>query len=88
MEQFTLDETKIYPARHHFRVIVQAGSPARAAIELLLRDFAVVGTLRDANTSRGGRYVSLQVTVDLASRAEHLLLDAALRAVDGVRLLL
>lgn len=88
MQPFAIDEADVYPATHHFRIIVAAGSPAPKAIETLLADYTVTSPLQAGHTSAGGRYQSLQVAVHLACRADHLRLDQALRAVEGVRILL
>ena len=82
------DEALIYPAEHHFRIIILSGSTAFADIEALLAGYTVTAPLCHGQASRGERYRSLQVSVRLADRAEHRRLDGALRAVDGVRLLL
>ncbi len=81
-------ETLIYPAVHHFRIIVLADSPACAEIEALLAGYDVSAPLCHGRKSRGERYQSLQVSVRLADRAEHRRLDGALRAATGVRMLL
>lgn len=83
-----IDEARIYPAEHHFRIIVLSGSDAFTAIEALLAGYAVTAPLCHGQASRGERYRSLQVSVRLADRAEHRRLDGALRAVAGVRMLL
>ena len=88
MQPFTIDEAEVYPATHHFRIIVAAGSTARTVIETLLADFEVVSPLKTGQSSAGGRYQSLQVTVNLACRADHLRLDQEIRKGEGVRSLL
>jgi len=88
MNPFPIEESKVYPAQHHFRIIIHAGSAAAEGLAAVLRDFTVVAPLMPGQASRQGRYQTLQVTVQLGSRDEHLRLDAALRAVEGVRILL
>ena len=88
MQPFAIDEADVYPATHHFRIIIAAGSPAPRAIETLLADFTVTSPLQPGHASAGGRYQSLQVAVHLPCRADHLRLDQALRAIEGVRILL
>ena len=88
MQTFTIDEAEVYPATHHFRIIIAAGSPARKTIETLLANFTVASPLQAGHASAGGRYQSLQVAVHLPCRADHLRLDQALRAIEGVRILL
>lgn len=78
-----------YPAVHHFRIILQAdATAAAAALEAVLADYAVTAPLQAAHRSAGGRYRSMQVSVRLAGREEHERLDASLRVVPGVRVLL
>ncbi len=88
MQPFAIDEAEVYPATHHFRIIITAGSASRGAIEALLADFTVASPLQAGHASAGGRYQSLQVAVHLPCRADHLRLDQALRAIEGVRILL
>ena len=88
MQTFMIDEAEVYPATHHFRIIIAAGSAARGAIEALLADFTVASPLEEGRASAGGRYQSLQVAVHLPCRADHLRLDQALRMIEGVRILL
>lgn len=88
MNSFPIEETQVYPAEHHFRIIVHAGSTAQAGLERVLRDFDVVAPLAPGQASQQGRYHSLCVSVRLLNRADHLRLDQALRAVEGVRILI
>ncbi len=88
MHSFPIEETQVYPAEHHFRIIVVAESPAQAGLDRVLRDFDVISPLELSHASQQGRYQSLCVSVRLLNRADHLRLDQALRAVEGVRILL
>ncbi|MDD5705657.1 MAG: DUF493 family protein [Kiritimatiellae bacterium] len=83
-----VDEALVYPADHHFRIITVAGSGAYETVSGVLTAYQVVAPLTHGQTSQGGRYQSLSVTVRLASRAEHMRLDGALRQAEGVRILL
>ncbi len=87
-ETFSIDEAKVYPATHHFRIIIQAESQAGDGVAAALKPYAVVAPLRPGQASRAGRYRTLEVSVRLDCRDDHLRLDAALRAVAGVRILL
>lgn len=83
-------ESEVYPAAHSFRIIAEAaeeGAVLRAA-SAALEAFEVLEPLAKGRASSGGRYVSLHVTVRLIDRAGHHRLDAALRAIPGVRILL
>ncbi len=88
MNSFPIEESQVYPAEHHFRIIVHAESSAQAGLERVLHDFDVVSPLERSQASQQGRYQSLRVSVRLINRADHVRLDQALRTVAGVRILL
>ncbi len=83
-------ESEVYPAAHSFRIIAEATAeePVTRAASAVLEAFEVLEPLAKGRASSGGRYVSLHVTVRLVDRAGHHRLDAALRAIPGVRILL
>lgn len=80
--------TDPYPAVHHFRVIVTAAAACDHVLAALLQSYDVTAPLLPGSVSSGGRYRSLQVSVRLKSRDEHVRLDHDLRNVEGVRILL
>ena len=82
------NEARLYPAEHHFRIIVEGTSDARTAIEAILSGYEMTAPLSTGGQSSGSRYQSLGVSVKLPDRASHHQLDAARRAVVGVRILL
>lgn len=83
-----IEESKIYPAEHHFRIITEVESVAEAGLRQVLEEYEVITELAQGRSSSGGRYRVFEVTVRMSSRDEHHKLDAALRAVKGVRILL
>ena len=83
-----VDEAKIYPAEFHFRIIVEPGAAIFEAVSAELSPCEITQPLRRGRQSRGGRYLTLQVSLRLHSRQEHQELDLRLRATEGVRLLL
>ena len=82
------DEKYVYPAVHHFRVITDAEVATEAAITEALGAYEVVSPLARGRSSSGGRYLVFEVSVRLSSRAEHFAVDAAIKGVEGVRILL
>ena len=83
-----MDQAEIYPSQHHFRIIVQVGTDAPAQLEALLSAYCVIGALEQGRASSAGRYQALGVSVLLHDRDEHLALDAAIRQIEGVKILL
>jgi len=79
---------ELYPAEFHFRILVEGNFVGEDALKRVLAGHAVTAPLSHAAHSKTGRFRSLQVSVRIQDRAELDKLDAALRAVDGVKLLL
>jgi len=82
------DPATIYPAEHHFRIVVAEPFAGEEALRQVLAGYAVTAPLAAGGTSRQGRYRTLSVSVRVGGREELVQLDRALRAVTGVRLLL
>lgn len=82
------DPATIYPAEHHFRIVVAEPFAGDDALRQVLAGYAVSAPLAAGGISRQGRYRTLAVSVRVASREELVQLDQALRAVPGVRMLL
>ena len=78
----------LYPAEVHFRIVVEGRFAGEAALEAVLAAYAVTAPLAAASRSSTGRFRSLQVSVCVQGLEELTALDRALRAVEGVRLLL
>jgi putative lipoic acid-binding regulatory protein len=78
-----------YPAEFHFRIIVEAAAAeAEAGVNRVLAGYRVTAPLAVSQASSAGRYCSYSVSVEIRSRAELHALDAALKRVPGVRMVL
>lgn len=82
------DEKDVYPAVHDFRVIFDAAVDIERALLDALEPFEVVSPPTRGRSSSGGKYLVFQLSARLNSRAEHHALDAAVRGIDGVKILL
>lgn len=82
-----VDESKVYPAIHHFKVISDA-SIVEEALRASLSAFDVRSPLVKGRSSSGGKYVTYGVSVHFEDRATHLKFDAEIKSVPGVRVLL
>lgn len=81
------DESKVYPATHHFRVIGDQSFSAQALHEICkeydLREAPAAG-----NTSSGGKYKSYHVSVHFPDRETHHRFHIAVKAAKGVKIVL
>lgn len=77
-----------YPAVHHFGIVVGPAFDDPAALTAALEGWDVVTPLHDGQRSRMGTYRTLRTSVRVESRARLEALDAKLRAVAGVKMLL
>ena len=82
------DPALIYPAECHFRIIVAGDGSTEEQLQQVLRACEVTAALAPGNSSTGGRFRSLQVSVRVKDRAELVRLDNEMRAVPGVRMVL
>ena len=82
------EPTLVFPLTAHFRIIAEAALLASPALEDAVAACACTAPLAPANASRSGRYVSYAFSATVASRAELQAIDARLRAVPGVRMVL
>ena len=77
-----------YPAVHHFGIVVKQSFDDPAALAAALAGCDVVTPLHDGQRSRRGTYRTLRVSVRDDSRKRLEAVDASLRAVAGVMMLL
>ncbi len=77
-----------FPLTAHFRVIAERDRLEKDQLELAVQPFTLSEPLAPANTSKGGRYISYAFSAVVASRDELNRIDARLREVPGVRMVL
>lgn len=77
-----------YPATFHFRVIAEASSDAGPELTVVLAAYRVTEPLAVSRASSSGRYCAYGVSVELQTPEELHALDAALKQVSGVRMVL
>lgn len=83
-----VDEARVYPATHSFRIIADASVDVADGVNQVLAEYEVVSPLERGRSSSAGRYIVYAVSVCLGDRASHIKLDSALRSVPGVKVLL
>ncbi|HRR34024.1 MAG TPA: DUF493 family protein [Kiritimatiellia bacterium] len=77
-----------YPATFHFRVSAEASACSEPHIAAVLTAYQVVESLSASRASSLGRYHAFSVSVLLQTQEELHALDAALKRVPGVRMVL
>ena len=78
----------VFPLTAHFRVIAEKDRLEKDQLELAVEPYTLTEPLAPANASRTGRYVSYAFSAVVASREELNGIDARLREVPGVRMVL
>ena len=77
-----------YPATFHFRVIAEASADVASGLAAALNAYRVVEPLAASRASSQGRYHAYSVSVELQAPDDLRALDAALKRVPGVRMVL
>ncbi|MDD2462022.1 MAG: DUF493 domain-containing protein [Kiritimatiellae bacterium] len=77
-----------YPATFHFRVIAEASAGVASGLAAALNAHRVVEPLAASRASSQGRYHAYSVSVELQTPDDLRALDAALKRVPGVRMVL
>ena len=77
-----------YPATFHFRVIAEPGAFDKAGMDAALAAYKVTEPLAASRASSAGRYQAYSVSVEIQSQEALHVLDAALKQVPGVRMVL
>ncbi len=75
-----------YPCSWGYRVIGTEASPMKNAIESVVS--AKKYKLKDSNTSSGGKYVSMALSLVVDSEEERLSIYESLKASDEIRMVL
>lgn len=82
------DEKDVYPATHNFRIITEAALIDESHLAASVAPYNVTAPLAKGRSSSAGKYIVYEISVHLSSRNEHFALDAAIKAVRGVKVLL
>jgi putative lipoic acid-binding regulatory protein len=77
-----------YPAIFHFRVITEASSAVEPELTAVLAAYRVTESLAASCASSSGRFCAYGVSVEVRTPEELRALDAALKRVPGVRMVL
>ena len=78
----------LFPAECHFKIIARDADGVAGRLNRVLADHRLADQVRAGNRSAGGTYVTYNVSLVLETAEQMRALDAAFRAVDGVRLVL
>ena len=78
----------VFPTLVHFRIITEGESFQEAVLAEVLSAYKITTPLLASRTSSAGRYLAYSVSVEIRSRAELYAIDAALKQVPGVRMVL
>lgn len=82
------DEEKVYPAVHHFKIIVDIALFNEDILKRELAAYDLRSPLVRGRASSGGKYVTYEVSVYFETRMWHHQFDGAVKAVPGVKILL
>ena len=77
-----------FPCECHFRIIAFNRPGMFEALEAVLKHLGVTAPLEVSHTSKDGTYKSFCFSMPVWSREEMDTVDRALRAVDGVKMVL
>lgn len=77
-----------YPAEFHFRIIAEAQMAAGSKLREAVAGYRVTAPLTASRQSTAGRYEAFSLSVMIQDRDELNELDAAMKKVPGVRLVL
>ncbi len=77
-----------FPVECHFRVVAENQPNMGFVIETVLMELGVTAPLETANTSANAKYVSFSVTTIVDSREMMNRIDAELRQIVGVKMVM
>ena len=77
-----------FPVQCHFSVIAENLQNMHFVIETVLMELGVNSPLEQSNESKGGKYVSFNVTTIVESRDQLNRIDKELRLIQGVKMVL
>lgn len=78
----------LYPSEFHFRIITDAQVIDTAVLGSAVAGYKITAPLASSHRSSGGRYLSYSLSVLIESRDELTELDASIKQVPGVRMVL
>jgi len=77
-----------FPVLVHFKIICEMTENIRAHLEIALWELNIAETLREGRISNGGKYRSYDLSVTVFDRERLRSIDARLRTVQGVRMVM
>jgi putative lipoic acid-binding regulatory protein len=77
-----------FPVIVHFKIIGEVSDNLRAHLEIALWELGISETLQPGRTSAGGKYITFNLSMTVFDRENLRNIDARLRAVEGVRMVL
>ncbi len=77
-----------FPVRAHFRILCTAGTAPLEGLRAAATALGITEPLQEGNPSSGGRYQSYHVSLLVQDAARLREIDAAFRAVPGVKMVL
>ncbi len=77
-----------FPLDCHYRIIARNIPHIEFVIETVLAGLGVPGGLKKEKESGGGKYVSFSIDVRVESKERMNRIDAELRAIEGVKMVL
>ena len=77
-----------FPVNCHFKVITEDIQNMAFVIETVLMELKVDAPVVEGNKSTGGKYVTFNVTVRVSFKEEMNAIDAALRNIKGVKMVM
>lgn len=77
-----------FPVKVHFKVIGEVSDNLRAHLEIALWELGISETIAPGRLSSGGKYMTYNLSMTVFDHDTLRAIDARLRAVDGVRMVL
>lgn len=77
-----------FPLQCHFRIVAEDRPGIQSELEKALRDLKIQNPLNPGNRSSQGRYLTFTADIHVESREMMNRIDAAFRAVKGVKMVL
>ena len=83
------DMEALFPAQCHIKVIARDLTGVHAQLNTTLLDLGLEGVaFQPSATSKNGKYISFEISLHVETHARMREIDTALRAVEGVKLVL